>query len=125
MRIRLLAVMLSIFAVGCSQQPDASEASARSFFDAEFRKWMAGQQDSEATHLELLGVIPIGYNIRSVVPDTPHPLDSDKNEGEQAAWRLNVVIECESQAGTPLEKVVAYTLTWIPSKREWSINERL
>lgn len=137
MGVRLLAAMLVISTVGCSQQqPAGTEASARKFFDAEFQKWMAGQETKVSTMKSRIGNLknPISYNIRSVVPDKPDVLaiaeDYNKNgepkgdEGEWTAWKFNVAIEWESQAGTPVEKVTTYTLTWNPRQKKWFVTER-
>lgn len=137
MGVRLLAAMLVVSTIGCSQQQQAgTEASARKFFDSEFQKWMAGQETEVSTMKSRIGNLknPISYNIRSVVPDKPDVLaiaeDYNKNgepkgdEGEWTAWKFNVAIEWESQAGTPVEKVTTYTLTWNPRQKKWFVTER-
>jgi hypothetical protein len=129
--------MLVVSVVGCSQQqPAGTEASARKHFDAEFHKWIAGQETEVSTMKSRIGNLknPISYDIRSVVPDKPDLLaiaeDYNKNgepkgdEGEWTAWKFNVAIEWESQAGTPIEKVTTYTLTWNPRQKKWFVTER-
>jgi hypothetical protein len=129
--------MLVVSVVGCSQQQQAgSEASAREFFDSEFRKWMAGQETAVSTMESRIRNLknPISYDIRSVVPDKPDVLviaqDSREpgtfkgDEKEWVAWKFNVLIEWESQAGTPIKKVTTYTLTWNPRQKKWFVTER-
>ena len=135
-----LGVLLLILLCGCSGVSTGStagtEALAREHFDAEFKKWMAGQENEVATmksRLETL-LAPISYDVRSVVPDKPDMVavaaDYSKNgsptevSGEWTAWRFNVAIEWKSKAGTPVEKVATYTLTWNPREQKWYVTER-
>lgn len=137
-KFRLLVfVWLGVGLLGCSDVSSGggSEAAARKFFDAEFRKWMAGHETEVSTMTSRIGNLknPISYDIRSVVPDKPDVLvmaedfnkngESEKDAGEWIAWRFNVAIEWESQAGTPLEKVSTYTLTWNPRGKKWFVTE--
>lgn len=130
-------VLLVIGIVGCSggSSKEGSEAAARKFFDTEFGKWMAGNETQIATMESQLKTFksPLGYDIRSVVPDEPDLLAIAKNYSkhgdsdeavEYKAWKFNVVIEWESQAGTPIEKVATYNLTWNPRDKTWFVSER-
>jgi len=138
MKLFSLMTLLVIGLCGCSggSSRDGTEAAARAFFDAEFQKWMAGQETEVSTMKSRIGNLknPISYDIRSVVPDQPDMLaiaedynqhgESDNSDGEWTAWKFNVAIEWESQAGTPVEMVTTYTLTWNPRDRKWHVSER-
>ena len=135
---QLIMVLLWMGLCGCGGRSpsEGSEAAARKFFDAEFQKWMAGQETQVSTMMSRIENLkkPISYNIRSVVPDKPDVLavakdrqqngKSEDTQGEWTAWKFNMVIEWKSQAGTPLEKVTTYTLTWNPRDRQWLVRER-
>jgi hypothetical protein len=137
MATRFVTILFALSVLGCGQQPPTgTEVSARKHFDAEFRKWMAGQETEVSTmksRTELLKN-PISYDIRSVVPDKPDVLaiaadfkkngESEVDMAEWTAWKFNVAIEWESQAGTPVEKVATYTLTWNPRDKTWFVTER-
>uniref|UniRef100_A0A7C2K1W9 DUF4019 domain-containing protein n=1 Tax=Schlesneria paludicola TaxID=360056 RepID=A0A7C2K1W9_9PLAN len=138
MKLFSLMTLLVIGLCGCSagSSRDGTEAAARMFFDAEFQKWITGQETQVSTMKSRIGNLknPISYDIRSVVPDQPNMLaiaedynqhgESDDSDGEWAAWKFNVAIEWESQAGTPVEKLTTYTLTWNPRTRKWHVNEQ-
>src|SRR5579872_5670747 len=104
-------LMLAVCLAGCSGETPGSEASARKYFDSEFKKWMAGQENTVSTMMsEIQGHLnPIAFDIRSVVPDTPDFLAKAKGSElpgdwkEWPAYRFNVAIETKSQAGTPLK----------------------
>lgn len=73
---------------------------------------------------------PINYDIRSIADDTPDPLATDgsyelpDNWRDWPAYKLNVVVEWESQAGSPMENVTTYRMTWNLHERKWYVNER-
>lgn len=132
---RLLSIFGLIFAVGligCSAAADGTETAARSHFDGEFKKWMAGQENSVSTMLSRVGGLlePISYDVRSVVTDEPDVLacqDAEKLPDDWKTWpayRFNVAIEWKSKAGTPVTKVTTYTLTWNALEKRWYISER-
>lgn len=84
----------------------------------------------EAAKGRLAGASPISYTIKSIVADKPDFLalsDGDDLPDDwrtYPAYRANVGIEFRSEAGTPLEKVATYTITWNKPKDEWYITER-
>lgn len=128
----VLAAILSVTS-GCSMPAaPGSEAAARQYFAREFEKWMAGQPTDVSTmEFRIRGLQkPISYDLRSIVPDKPDPMAFDLSRGipentdSWPAWRLNTVIEWKSEAGTPVQKVSAYTLTWNPDEQKWYVNER-
>ena len=129
------SVLLVIVLCGCSTGSTAgSEAEARKHLDAEFRKWMGGHESQVETLESSLEnrMDPISYDVRSVVPDKPDLLAAigENNPGGSddyslwPAWRFNVAIEWKSRAGTPIEKVTTYRLTWNPRSKAWHVVER-
>lgn len=121
---------------GCGAGPGSpqagSQAAAQDHFDSEFQKWIAGQE-SEATTMNFrikALQAPISYDIRSITSDEPDPLAFDRslelpeNWKEWPAYKFNVAIEWKSEAGTPLEKVTTYRLTWNSYEQKWYVNER-
>ncbi|MEQ8851756.1 hypothetical protein [Gimesia sp.] len=117
---------------GCGTGPEGSEQAARAYLAGEFDKWMSGQDNEAATFKARLQsqVNPISYEIRSVVPDKPDPLaiakpaNLTKDWKEWPAYRLNVVYGSISRAGTPLEQVATYTLTWNAFEKKWYVKDR-
>ena len=136
--VQRVVALLLIVICGCStgSTPDGSEAAARDYFDAEFRKWIGGQETEVSTMMSQISGFknPISYDVRSVVPDKPDALaivaDGRKFDEVQpekegwTAWKFNVAIEWESQAGTPLTRISTYTLTWHPKEKKWLVRER-
>lgn len=128
-RDTLLLVILCGFSGGCS---GGTEASARKHFGNEFTKWMSGQENEVSTMKSRIDNLlnPIGFDVRSVVQDKPDPLAFDNSHGlpeswkTWPAWRFNVAIEWKSRAGTPIEKVTTYTLTWNKPEQKWYVTER-
>lgn len=138
-------VLLVIGLCGCSggSTEEGTEAAARKFFEAEFQKWMAGEEAQVTTMKSQIENLkePIGYDIRSIVSEKPDILaiaehfsengetseadgKTSEEDGEWKAWKFNVAIEWQSQAGTPIEKVTTYTLTWNPRDKKWFVTER-
>ena len=132
MKWKVLGIMLTFLMVGCGGPTVGTERDARKFFDVEFRKWIAGEENQLATMMSKIQrhLSPISYDIRSVVPDKPDFLA--KKEGsdlpsdwkEWPAFRFNVAIESKSEAGTPVSKVTTYTLTWNSQEKCWYVQER-
>lgn len=126
----LLAAIILI--QGCGAGPEGSEQAARTYLEGEFNKWMSGQENEAATFKARLQsqVNPISYEIRSVVPGKPDPLAFAKPENlakdwkEWPAYRFNVVYGSISQAGTPVEQVATYTLTWNAFEKKWYVKGR-
>lgn len=126
-------VLVLIAACGCSgTNTPGSEGDARKHFSKEFEKWMADQDNEVSTmrfRTEKL-LLPISYDIRSVVPDEPDPFATQAKEDGSPDWktwpafRFNVAIEWKSQASTPLNKITTYTLTWNPNEKRWYVAER-
>jgi hypothetical protein len=129
-----LGTLLCLGIGGCSGSGarDGMEPAARTFFNVEFQKWIGGHENQVATMQSRTRNLkrPISYDVRSVVPEKPDPLAFDRIHGLPEdweywpAWRFNVAIEWESQAGTPLQKVTTYRLTWNSHEKRWYVAER-
>lgn len=124
----LCAAMLSGLS-GCSSA--GSEQAAREHYHREFRKWIAGKENEASTfRYRVSHGLPISYDLRSVTADDPDPLAKKsgsklpENWRDWPAYRFNVVLEGKSEAGTPLEIVVTYRLTWNAAEQKWYIEER-
>ncbi len=113
--------------VGCSTNPAGTEAAARSFFQSEFQKWIAGESSAVATkesQRQLLAP-PISYDIRTIVrgePDFFACQDTAKLPSDWNTWpafKLNVAIEWKSEDGSPLTKVTRYLITWNNAEQRW------
>ena len=111
------------------------EIAAREFFEAEFEKWILGKEN-EVTTLrarKLKLAPPISHDVRTVIPDEGDPRYAVNEDGEfyenwkeRMSWpsyRFNVAIEWESQSGTPLVKITAYTLSWHDYEKRWHAQE--
>lgn len=129
--ILVLAALTLTLVSGCGGQTVGTQQAAESHFDREFQKWMAGKESEASTMTYHSGLQPpIGYDIRSITSDDPDPLAYDRttelpdNWREWPAYKFNVVIEWNSEAGTPLEKVTTYRLTWNSHEQKWYVNER-
>lgn len=132
--VSVLSVGMLVCAVGCQQSSggaEGSESAARSHLESELNKWIGGSESQASTQEgRLAGASPISYMIKSVVADKPDFLalsDGDDLPDDwrtYPAFRANVGIEFKSQAGTPLEKVATYTITWNKPKKTWHITER-
>ena len=126
----LLAMALM---VGCSATSVGMEAAARSFFQAEFKKWIAGESSAVATKQSqrLLLAPPISYDIRSIVrgePDFFACQDTEKLPADWQTWpafKLNVAIEWKSEDGSPMTKVTRYILTWNSAEQRWYASEEI
>ena len=127
-----LCVLVVVCLFGCTANTAGSEADARSHFDSEFKKWIAGQKNSVSTMSSRTKGLkePISYEIRSIVSDQPDFLafkDTEKLPKDWKSWpafKANVAIEWKSQAGTPLTDITTYTMTWNASEKLWYITER-
>jgi len=123
-------VILALFSTGCSGGTSGTKGAARHYFSTEFNKWIAGEESNVSTFLSGLYKPPIGYDIRSIVKvkatGIAVPLEVSANRPSDfdtwPAYKVNVSIEWESQAGSPMEKVTTYVLTWNPHKQEWYAN---
>lgn len=117
---------------GCGAGPAGSQQAAQSHFEGEFEKWIAGVESEVTTMASRTGLLkpPISYDIRSITDEDPDPLAFDSSFGlpenweEWPAYKFNVVIEWESEAGSPLENVTTYRLTWNTHEQKWYVNER-
>lgn len=130
---RKLGLLLVVGMLGCSAgDKPGSEAAARKYFDGEFQKWIAGQENTITTMDFRTRALqtPLTYDVRSVATDKPDPLAFDKAGDLPNDWKLwpvykfNVAIEWKSEAGTPLTKVTTYTLTWNSHEQKWYVQER-
>lgn len=123
-----ILVLSAMAGCGALTAPD-SESAARSHLDKEFQKWIAGEASS-VSMIEAIGAVPISYRVKSVVKDKPDSLsfntegDLPKGWENWPAYKFNVVAEFKSQAGTPLDKVATYTLTWNAQEKKWYARER-
>jgi len=134
LRFSMFVLVLIPFLPGCQMisAPD-SEAAAESYLDSEMSKWIAGSR-SEATTIEspieALSA-PIGYSIKSCVRDKPHFMAAAQGSGMPADWeswtayKINVAIEFRSKAGSPMQKIATYTLTWNPVQQRWYLHQRV
>ena len=131
MILSLALLCLSLIS-GCGTGPVGSQAAAHAHFDSEFQKWIAGQESEVTTMDSRIKSLqaPISYDIRSITTDEPDPLAFDRaselpeNWKDWPAYKFNVVIEWKSEAGTPLEKVTTYRLTWNSHEQKWYVAER-
>ncbi len=118
--------------IGCSTNTGGTEAAARIHFDSEFKKWMAGQENTVSTMQSRIGALkePISYDIRSVVSGSPDSLacqDADKLPEDWRSWpafKMNVAIEWKSKTGRPMTNITTYLLTWNTSEKRWYVTER-
>lgn len=131
---RLVVLIALTMLCGCQgMTTPGTEAAARQHFSTEFQNWIAGQESEVATfRFKIQGLaLPIGYSVRSVAKDKPDPLAFERSKGLPEGWeqwpayKFNVAIEWKSKAGTPIEKISTYTLTWNPKEKKWYVHERL
>ncbi|WP_254511378.1 hypothetical protein [Anatilimnocola floriformis] len=133
----LVGLILVLTCLGCQANvapptTAGSEAAARQHFQDEFQKWMAGEKNQVSTMESRLknALAPISYNIRSIVKDSPDPLAFDSAKDlppdwkDWPAYRVNVGVEFKSKAGTPVEKISTYRVTWNAAEAKWYIAER-
>ena len=128
---KLWVSLLVALLCGCMANQEGTEAAARTYFDVEFRKWMAGTTNTVSTMQSRIGMHqePISYDIRSVVDGDPDFLafqDAAKLPKDWKTWpayKFNVAIEWKSKAGGPLTDVTTYTLTWNASEKRWYVTE--
>lgn len=132
--VRISCVLALIGVSGCGNSiPEGSELAARSFVASEFQKWMTGQENELETFHSKVNKLapPIAYDVRSIVTDKPDMLAFDEAHGKPEDWRswpayrVNLAIEWKSEAGTPLEKINRYLLTWNANERKWYVDEPL
>ena len=128
-RWSVLAVVLMF---GCSAKTEGTESAARKYFDAEFKKWMAGETNTVATKQSKWRLLapPISHDIRSIVPGEPDFLasqDTTKHPEDWHAWpayKMNVAIEWKSEQGSPMTDVTRYLLTWNVAEKRWYVTEQ-
>ena len=127
-----LALLCLSLICGCGTGPVGSQAAAQAYFDSEFQKWIAGQESEVTTMDSRIKSLqaPISYDIRSITTDEPDPLAFDRssklpeNWREWPAYKFNVATEWKSEAGSPMEKVTTYRLTWNSHEQKWYVAER-
>lgn len=121
--------------LGCQNSGGGSEGSAdaaKAYYQAEFQKWMAGEPNAASTMDSRLSNYkpPVGHRILTVNPTSADILAVGETDQPMEVWgkwktyRLGVEIESLSKAGTPLKKVVTYTLCWDGVHKQWLIKER-
>ncbi len=128
----LSELLLAVCLMGCSGATLGTEAAARKHFDSEFKKWMAGEENTVSTMQSRIGDLkePISYDIRSVVSGDPDFLacqDAAKLPDDWRSWpahKLNVAIEWKSKTGGPLTDITTYTMTWNTSEKRWYVTEQ-
>lgn len=128
-----VCLLVIVSMLGCSANTVGTESAARKYFDAEFQKWIAGETSAVATKRSQRMMLdpPISYDLRSIVPSEPDVLacqdtgNLPKDWKDWPAFKLNVAIEWKSEAGTPLTKVMSYTLTWNTDEQRWYVTELL
>ena len=125
--------LLVLGTLGCQMESAGSENAARAFVDAEFTKWMSGSKNKVKDYTFSMHSLapPIGYDVQSIVPDAPDYFAHDNIENrhrkgeEWPAYIFNVTIKFKSQAGTVLEKVVSYNVTWNVKEKKWFVREKV
>jgi hypothetical protein len=98
---------------------EKAEQIARAHFDQEMGKWMAGEV-SKATSIRFVQSRPLKYEILSVVFDPAIGLPADFPPDDRIAYRFNVSVTFESEAGTPIQKVLVYQVS-MSKAGEWSV----
>ncbi len=124
-------LLMMTLTVGCSTNSVGTEAAARSFFQTEFQKWIAGDSSAVATKRSqrLLHAPPISYDIRSVARSEPDFLACQDTANLSADWKtwpafkLNVAIEWKAEDGSPMTNVTKYWLTWNAAEQRWYATE--
>lgn len=126
-------LLVMALTAGCSTNSVGTEAAARSFFQAEFQKWIAGESSAVATKRSQRQLLApaISYDIRSVARSEPD-LFACKNMKDiptdwqtWPAFKLNVAIEWKSEDGAPMTKVTTYILTWNSAEQRWYASEEM
>lgn len=121
-------------ASGCGvASQSGTEVSARKHFIDEMQKWMAGREsEAKRASLEFSPLKPpIGYEISSIVPGTPNPfakspdIPNQENEETFPAFVVNVVLNWSSEAGTPMQTVTPFNLTWNSNEAKWYVTKEL
>lgn len=97
-----------------------SEQPARTRFNEEMTKWMAGEISS-ATSIRFVQSRPLKYEILSVVFDPAIGLSPDIPPGDRIAYRFNVSVTFESEAGAPVQKVLVYQVS-MSEAGKWSVH---
>lgn len=128
-RWSLLAVLLMF---GCSSKTEGTESAARNYYNAEFKKWMAGETSTVATKQSKWRLLapPISHDIRSIVPGEPDFLASQdpsklpEDWNKWPAYKVNVAIEWKSEQGSPMTDVTRYLLTWNAAEKRWYVTEQ-
>lgn len=132
MKRRVVTACLIICAVITAGCGAGTEQAAKGYFDEEFNKWVAGEESAFSTLSSARYLPPMSYSIRNIVAFKPElselPIgfmsSSPEDFDSWPCYRLSVVAEFESKAGTPLEKVLTYTLIWDPHQEEWILHEQ-
>ncbi len=100
---------------------EKAEQIARAHFDQEMGKWMAGEV-SKATSIRFVQSRPLKYEILSVIFDPSVGLPADMPPGDRIAFRFNVSVTFESEAGTPIPKVIPYQVSLWSDGKGWSLS---
>lgn len=133
MKWHIMWLLVMTLMVGCSTNSVGTEAAARSFFQAEFQKWIAGESNAVATKRSQRQLLapPISYDIRSVAQSEPDFLASRNMKEIPTDWqtwpafKLNVAIEWKSEDGSPMTNVTSYWLTWNAAEQRWHVSEEI
>ncbi len=73
---------------------------------------------------------PVGHSILTTTPESADMLAvGDTNQpmevwGKWKSYRMSVEIEFLSEAGSPIKKVIVYTLCWDDVHDAWIVKER-
>jgi hypothetical protein len=130
----ILFAFILILMSGCGAlSPSGTEDAARNHFDREMKKWMAGQgSETKRASLEFSPLKPpISYEISSIVPGSPNPFakapDSPNPDNEETfpAFVVNAVLNWGSEAGTPMQTVNGFNLTWNTNEAKWYVTKEL
>ncbi len=120
-----LLIMLNL--IGCDAvKPEASKEVAQALVELELAKWMSGQESEiVSSHSLRRNEPPISYEIRSMVPAEPDVFAQTVEKELPSDWKswpafqANAVLHWNSQAGTPMQTVERFKLTWNPYEKKW------
>jgi hypothetical protein len=129
--VLILLTMAVVGYIGGSS--DGSQQVVQTHFEKEVAKWMAGQTSkAKSASSDFIGKAPpIDYDIRSIVPAEPDPFAMSHDGPRQdnyasfPAFVFNTVLQWSSEAGTPMETVTKFNMTWNTNEKKWYIREEL
>jgi hypothetical protein len=122
-----LYFLAMLIAVGCDAvKPEGTKEIAQAIIEQELAKWMSGQKSElVSSHSLRRNEPPISYEIRSMVPAAPDVFaqtvqkDMPRDWKTWPAFQANAVLHWNSKAGTPMQTVERFKLTWNPYEKKW------